>query len=95
MLVRLMYASRAAPAVDQEELVAILKKSKASNPKAGVTGVLCFSEGTFIQVLEGARLDPYAQGVGGLVRRVGGHRGRHGPGMTAAHFALSTNSSNE
>jgi hypothetical protein len=55
VLVRLMYASRAVAAVDQEELLAILKKSKANNPKAGVTGVLCFSEGIFIQVLEGGR----------------------------------------
>jgi Sensors of blue-light using FAD len=55
MLVRLMYASRAVPAVDQEELLAILKKSKANNPKAGVTGVLCFSEGVFMQALEGGR----------------------------------------
>ena len=55
MLVRLLYASRAVPAVDQEELLAILKKSKANNPKAGVTGVLCFSEGVFMQVLEGGR----------------------------------------
>ena len=55
MLVRLMYASRAVPAVDQEELISILKKSKANNPKAGVTGVLCFSEGIFMQVLEGGR----------------------------------------
>jgi Sensors of blue-light using FAD len=55
MLVRLMYASRAVPAVDQEELLAILKKSKANNSKEGVTGVLCFSEGVFLQVLEGGR----------------------------------------
>ena len=55
MLVRLLYASRAVPAVDQEELIAILKKSKANNPQLGVTGVLCFSEGTFMQVLEGGR----------------------------------------
>jgi hypothetical protein len=55
MLVRLMYASRAVPAVDQEELVAILRKSKANNPGLGVTGVLCFSEGIFLQVLEGGR----------------------------------------
>jgi hypothetical protein len=55
MLVRLMYASRAVAAVDQEELVAILKQSKTNNPKAGITGVLCFSEGTFMQVLEGGR----------------------------------------
>jgi hypothetical protein len=55
MLVRLMYASRAVPAIDQEELLAILKKSKANNPKNGVTGALCFSEGVFLQVLEGGR----------------------------------------
>jgi Sensors of blue-light using FAD len=55
MLVRLMYASRAVPAVDHEELVAILKKSKTNNTKDGVTGVLCFSEGIFLQVLEGGR----------------------------------------
>jgi len=55
MLVRLLYASRAVPAVDHEELLAILKKSKANNPKIGITGVLCFSEGIFMQVLEGGR----------------------------------------
>ena len=50
-----MYASRAVPAVDQEELISILKKSKANNHQSGVTGALCFSEGIFIQVLEGGR----------------------------------------
>jgi len=55
MLVRLMYASRAVPAVDHEELIAILRKSKANNPAVGVTGVLCFSGGIFLQVLEGGR----------------------------------------
>jgi len=57
MLVRLMYASRAVPAVDQEELLAILKKSKTNNPKLGVTGVLCacFDSHIFMQVLEGGR----------------------------------------
>lgn len=55
MLVRLVYASRAVAAVDQEELVAILRKSKANNPRLGITGVLCFSEGIFLQALEGGR----------------------------------------
>ena len=50
-----MYASRAVPAVDQEALLAIVRKSKTNNPAAGVTGVLCFSEGIFLQVLEGGR----------------------------------------
>ncbi len=65
MLVRLMYASRAVPAIDQEELVAILRKSKANNPALGVTGVLCFSEGIFLQVLEGGR-----SGVNRLYNRI-------------------------
>ncbi len=61
MLVRLMYASRAATGMDQEELLAILRKSKAANPARGITGVLCYSEagesrdGLFVQVLEGGR----------------------------------------
>jgi hypothetical protein len=50
-----MYASRAVNAVDQNELVAILRKSKANNPEHGITGVLCYSEGIFLQVLEGGR----------------------------------------
>ena len=55
MLVRLMYASRATDTVNQDELVAILRQSKANNPSIGVTGVLCFSAGIFLQVLEGGR----------------------------------------
>ncbi|GAB4566929.1 MAG: BLUF domain-containing protein [Rhizobacter sp.] len=56
MLVRLMYASRANDSVNQEALAAILKKSRQNNPATGVTGVLCFSEGLFLQLLEGGRL---------------------------------------
>jgi Sensors of blue-light using FAD len=55
MLVRLMYASRATEAINQEALQAILKKSVANNPRVGVTGVLCFSGEIFLQVLEGGR----------------------------------------
>ena len=55
MLVRLLYASRAVPAIDQDELILILRKSKTNNPALGVTGVLCFSEGIFLQALEGGR----------------------------------------
>ena len=55
MLVRLLYASRAASSVNQDDLVAILRKSKTHNPALGVTGVLYFSEGIFLQALEGGR----------------------------------------
>jgi acylphosphatase len=57
MLVRLMYASRAVDAVDQEELLAILRQCKAHNPALGITGALCLCQDArvFIQVLEGGR----------------------------------------
>ena len=55
MLVRLMYASRAAQPVDHDTLLAILRQSKANNPAQGITGLLCYSDGIFIQVLEGGR----------------------------------------
>jgi Sensors of blue-light using FAD len=57
MLVRLMYASRAAAAVDQEELQSILRQCKTHNPAQGITGLLCmcFESRVFIQVLEGGR----------------------------------------
>ncbi len=67
MLVRLMYASRAASAVDQEELSAILRTSARRNPESGITGVLCCSGGLFIQVLEGGRAQ-----VNALYRRICG-----------------------
>lgn len=56
MLVRLLYASRANDSVDQTALTEILSKSRANNPGQGITGVLCFSGGTFLQVLEGGRM---------------------------------------
>jgi len=55
MLVRLLYASRAAAPVDQDELQAILRQSKAHNPQLGITGLLCCSGGIYLQVLEGGR----------------------------------------
>ena len=57
MLVRLMYASRAAESVDADALAVILRQSKENNPRSGVTGVLCFCSNAriFLQVLEGGR----------------------------------------
>lgn len=55
MLVRLMYASRAADSVGADELAAILRKSRQNNAGSGVTGLLCLSGGIFLQVLEGGR----------------------------------------
>ena len=55
MLVRLLYASRAAEAVTPDLLSAILRRSRQHNPAQGITGVLCCSGNVFLQVLEGGR----------------------------------------
>jgi hypothetical protein len=55
MLVRLMYASRAVPAVDQRSSSRSCARARPTTPTIGVTGVLCFSGGIFLQVLEGGR----------------------------------------
>ena len=55
MLVRLLYASRASSPTDSSVYDSILEQSRARNPKLGITGILCFSENLFIQVLEGGR----------------------------------------
>jgi hypothetical protein len=55
MLVRLIYASRAASTVSAETLLPIMKTSRANNLTHGITGVLIFSDGVFLQLLEGGR----------------------------------------
>lgn len=55
MLVRLLYASRAVSPLGEAELAAILKQSREHNPAEGLTGLLCYSDGIFMQVLEGGR----------------------------------------
>ncbi|MFM6990206.1 MAG: BLUF domain-containing protein [Rhodoferax sp.] len=54
MLVRLLYASRAvdpaAVAIDE-----ILAKSRQGNPSSGITGILCYGGGIFLQAIEGGR----------------------------------------
>ncbi len=55
MLVRLLYASRAAAPLTASIVDSILDRSRENNPKQGITGILCFSDDLFIQVLEGGR----------------------------------------
>jgi Sensors of blue-light using FAD len=55
MLVRLLYASRAidpsADAIDK-----ILSQSREYNPSGGITGILCYGGGIFLQAIEGGRM---------------------------------------
>ncbi|HEV7913690.1 MAG TPA: BLUF domain-containing protein [Albitalea sp.] len=55
MLVRLIYASRAADGTDADTLSGIMKSARGHNAAEGITGVLVFSDGIFLQVLEGGR----------------------------------------
>ena len=54
MLVRLLYASRATdPSCAAIE--DILQQSRSVNPSQGITGILCYGGGVFLQALEGGR----------------------------------------
>ncbi len=55
MLVRLLYASRAAAPVNQDTIESILEQSRRYNPTLGVTGILCHGGDVYMQVLEGGR----------------------------------------
>ncbi len=55
MLVRCLYASRAVTPLDPASLDAIFVQSRRNNPPRGITGLLCFVDDIFIQVLEGGR----------------------------------------
>jgi hypothetical protein len=55
MLVRLLYASRAAAPLTTPVVDSILAQSREHNPRLGITGILCYSEDLFLQVLEGGR----------------------------------------
>lgn len=55
MLVRCLYASRAAKPLTGAVLDDILEQSRHNNPGLGITGLLCVSGDVFIQVMEGGR----------------------------------------
>lgn len=55
MLVRLLYASRAVDPTP-EAIETILAQSRHSNPSCGITGILCYGGGIFLQAIEGGRM---------------------------------------
>jgi hypothetical protein len=54
MLVRLLYASRAVD-TSPEAIESILTQSRQHNPVTGITGILCYGGGIFLQAIEGGR----------------------------------------
>ena len=55
MLVRLLYASRAVD-TSPHAIEAILSQSRHHNPECGITGILCYGGGIFLQAIEGGRM---------------------------------------
>jgi hypothetical protein len=52
-IVRLVYVSEAAVPFSKPDLAALLRKSQQNNASRGLTGLLLFAGGHFMQVLEG------------------------------------------
>lgn len=55
MLVRLLYCSRAVDA-SPAAVEPILAQARGQNPACGITGVLCWGGGIFLQCIEGGRM---------------------------------------
>lgn len=53
MILRLVYVSAAAHPFDAPALADLLRTSRARNAEVGLTGMLLYKDGSFIQVLEG------------------------------------------
>lgn len=52
-LTQIIYASSATEAFSKEALSELLKKSRKKNHEAGISGILLYKDGNFLQVLEG------------------------------------------
>lgn len=54
-LSRLIYLSYAAPNLEYPDLLNIMQKSEENNSAAAITGMLCYGDSMFLQILEGDR----------------------------------------
>ena len=54
-LYRLVYCSKAKPGIAFSELKSIMAKAEENNFEANITGLLCYGDSKFLQVLEGGR----------------------------------------
>lgn len=55
MLVRLLYVSKAVDHQSENHTEAILASSRDHNVSKGITGILCYGGGIFLQAIEGGR----------------------------------------
>lgn len=65
LIIRTVYLSTAVGVLRADELDRIWLRAKAANAGAGVTGLMLFHQGVFLQVLEGP-----AAGVASLMERI-------------------------
>lgn len=52
---RIIYLSSATTKFNNEEIIALLKTSRSNNKTNGITGLLLYSDGNFLQIIEGKR----------------------------------------
>jgi hypothetical protein len=52
-LLRVIYVSRATGAIDPSSMEVLMDKARLHNEKVGISGILCFGRGYFVQALEG------------------------------------------
>jgi hypothetical protein len=52
-MIQLTYVSQSVGLMSQQQLIELLEQARAINAEAGVTGMLLYKDGSFIQVLEG------------------------------------------
>jgi hypothetical protein len=81
---RLIYVSSAIGVLRADELDRILLRAKASNAGAGITGLLLFHEGTFLQVIEGS-----PAGVLSLMERIRRDRRHRGLALLESHVSTT------
>lgn len=63
----IVYCSKARRPFSEDELADLLEHTRANNRRKGITGLLCYSEGHFVQVVEGPR--PVVQHLYALIER--------------------------
>ncbi|NHN26727.1 BLUF domain-containing protein [Flavobacterium jejuense] len=52
---RIIYLSSATTKFNNDEIIALLKTSRSNNETNGITGLLLYSDGNFLQIIEGKR----------------------------------------
>src|SRR6476469_3312743 len=71
MLVRLLYCSRSVD-TSPEAIESILSQSRQHNPVSGITGILCYGGGIFLQAIEGGRMQ--VSELFGTIQKDGRHK---------------------